>query len=81
MRPLLAAVAEGGCIGGAPENRTRDAFVGAAVFKTVSSSMPDLLLLKWHPRQDLHLEPQPLEPSYASLLHLAGMEMNGGPGR
>lgn len=29
--------------GGAPENRTLDAFAGAAVFGTVSSSVPDVL--------------------------------------
>ena len=27
---------------------------------------------KRHPHQDLHLEPRPLEPAYAMLLHLAG---------
>jgi hypothetical protein len=31
-------------IGGAPENRTLDALESAAVFGTVSSSMPDVLL-------------------------------------
>lgn len=48
--------------------------VGAAVFGTVSSSMPDVLHLKRYPHQDLHLEPRPLEAAYAMLLHLAGFE-------
>lgn len=51
--------------GGAPENRTLDALAGAAVFRTVSSSMPDVLLMlisrseratlaNWLPSMDLH---------------------------
>ena len=46
---------------------------GAAVFETVSSSVPDVLRFKMCPHQDLHLEPRPLEAAYALLLHLAGL--------
>ena len=41
-------------IGGAPENRTLDGFKAAAVFGTVSSSMPDVLREKWLPELDSH---------------------------
>jgi hypothetical protein len=40
--------------GGAPENRTLDGFKAAAVFGTVSSSMPDVLREKWLPELDSH---------------------------
>ena len=61
-------------------NRTLDAFAGAAVFRTVSSSMPDVLRLKWWSRtvmlRRLLIAKQP-----CSLLHYGPFETGGRDGR
>jgi len=46
---------------------------GAAVFETVSSSMPDVLqvwvMVKWRPHQELHPEPHLLEAGHARVCY------------
>jgi hypothetical protein len=61
---------------------TLDAWEGAAVFGTVSSSVPDVLrvCLNWRAHQDLHPEPHLLEAGHARVCYtLRACEMNGLP--